>query len=137
MLSNRITANSLALNPAIHARDSTPNTIRLFHPPLLAKAERMSLLPASAMFLLWQSVSGSHVLRDSQLPSAMQKYFKYSTNENSKYKFQFNNPNSYIPQFNQWRKALCPELKMVFLSRNKPYNTYEICNTRQFDILFT
>jgi len=42
MLSNLMTANSRALKPAIQANASTKNTIRLFQPPRLASAERMS-----------------------------------------------------------------------------------------------
>lgn len=65
MLSKRITANNLELNPPIHANANTKNTIRLFHPPGFDKTLRISPLePASAMLAVvsFFPVCARHVL---------------------------------------------------------------------------
>ncbi len=57
MLSNRITAKSLELNPASQAKASTKKTMRLFQPPTFENALLISVRPVSAMFV----AGGGHV----------------------------------------------------------------------------
>ena len=72
MLSKRITAKSRELNPARHANVKTKKTIRLFQPPGLASADRISPLPpASAIFSVMSlGLSARHVLAVVQLDSS-------------------------------------------------------------------
>lgn len=51
MLSNRMTANNLELNPTSHAKDNVTKDIRLCQPPGLNNDEPISvLIPVSAIF---------------------------------------------------------------------------------------